>query len=81
MDESERERDIFFHQAPRRVSRIRTVSVPSQPSSHANGSLKPGRRALSPINPLSSTSYALSLQTLSLRLIDQICLANPTPKY
>ena len=68
MDETE----SLLHQTTRRVPRIRTVSVPSQPAPRANGFMKPSRRPLSPVGPpfSSNTSYALDGQTY-LRLIDQ----------
>ena len=65
-DMDETESHLLVHQTPRRVPRIRTVSVPSQPTPRANGSLKPGRRPLSPM----LLSYALGGQTC-LRFIDQ----------
>ncbi|KAI9465420.1 glycosyltransferase family 57 protein [Lactarius psammicola] len=69
MDETESH--ILLHQTPRRVPRIRTVSVPSQPTSRTNGFLKPGRRPLSPIGPpLSSNtsdSYPEILMPVPLR--------------
>ncbi len=66
-DMDETESHILLHQTPHRVPRIRTFSVPSQPTPRVNGVLKPGRRPISPLS--SNTSYALGGQTC-LRPID-----------